>query len=195
MILKLFLESRTTGRRDDIRGKGSIASIHSEIVQHEFFISLIKIAVYKYITLAKKENALRKKKGYHADIYSQASTPTQSHALHLLYLECLKPVINKLLAGVTIKVSLSSDEVLLIFHKNITLLSCIFCEYTECSFNVNFPNESTQSGMMNLKQFCSFATDTEFLGNSELDMQYEVSIKDVRQVFFYVTARYSNEQE
>ena len=26
----------TTGRRDDIRGKGSIASIHSEIVQHEF---------------------------------------------------------------------------------------------------------------------------------------------------------------
>jgi len=48
---------------------------------------------------------------------------------------------------------------------------------------VNFPNESAQSGMMNLKQFCSFATDTEFLGNSELDMQYEVSIKDVRQVF------------
>ena len=37
--------------------------------------------------------------------------------------------------------------------------------------------------MMNLKQFCSFATDTDFLGNSELDMQYEVSIKDVRQVF------------
>ena len=55
-------------QRDDTRRKGSISSIHSEIVQHEFCISLIKIAEYKYITLAKKENALRKKKGYHTDI-------------------------------------------------------------------------------------------------------------------------------
>ena len=58
-----------------------------------------------------------------------------------------------------------------------------FLRNTECSLNVNFPNESAQSGMMNLKQFCSFATYTEFLGNFELDMQYEVSIKDVRKVF------------
>lgn len=41
----------------------SPSSIHSEIIQWEFFVSCIKIAVYKYITLAKKKMAGLKKRG------------------------------------------------------------------------------------------------------------------------------------
>ncbi len=41
----------------------SPSSIHSEIIQWEFFVSCIKIAVYKYITLAKKRMAALKKRG------------------------------------------------------------------------------------------------------------------------------------
>lgn len=41
----------------------SPSSIHSEIIQWEFFVSCIKIAVYKYITLAKKKMAALKKRG------------------------------------------------------------------------------------------------------------------------------------
>lgn len=49
MIIKLFGASPST--------------IHSEIIQWEFFVSCIKIAIYKYITLAKKNNATLKKRG------------------------------------------------------------------------------------------------------------------------------------
>ena len=47
----------------------SPSNIHSEIIQWEFFVSCIKIAVYKYITLTKKNMAALKRRGKETRIW------------------------------------------------------------------------------------------------------------------------------
>lgn len=171
IILKIFLESHMGDEK-----KTSSASIHSEIHQYEFFVSLIKIAIYKYITLAKKETVMLKKKGHQVSI-STAMTPTQSNALQMLFDEYLKSVIQKISSGVVIKEALGSDDVLVLLYKNIDTLTKIFCEYAECK-----DRESVVNGIMNLKQFGSFATDAQFVGKCVYS-NVDVALKDVRQIF------------
>lgn len=182
ITLKIFIESHL-GDDDD----NSAASIHSVIRQHEYFVSLIKIATHKFITVPKRELALKRKKGHQASI-SKASALTQSQAINMLYDQHLKPVIDQLPVGASVKVALGSEETLLFFHEHLDALSHIFCRYAKCSV------ATAESSMINLKQFSSFVNDADFVGggnsssgggghDNEATTHDMVTSKDVRQVF------------
>ena len=189
-LLKLFLESHIISEKETI----SAANIHSEIHLFEFFLCLIKIAIFKYITLVKKKVALLKKKGHQVSI-AKASTPSPYEAVKTLYVEFLKPYIDTKPEAAALKASLGSDEVLLLLYENLDELSHAFHLYS----NDRNKHEEEQdqkseqpniSGMMNIKQFGNFVNDAEFLGDiitserknkgSEHD---HLTVKDVRQIF------------
>jgi hypothetical protein len=182
MILKIFIESHIKSKENLA---GPSPSIHSEICQHEFFVSIIRLALYKFITLVKREMALLKKKGHQTSISkANASTPTPSQAVEKLYEKYLQPVIDSLTICTAMKEALRSEEVLLYFWKNLEPLSRLFCKYAECRFDPNSLDGSVNNGMLNIKQFTTFVTDTDFLGTSECNnKQYNVTLKDVRQIF------------
>eukprot|EP00957_Ditylum_brightwellii_P160513 12219304-Ditylum_brightwellii.AAC.1 len=203
VALKIFIESHVKGEEGKGGGGGGggaggrVASIHSEIHQHEFFISLIKLATFKYIVLAKKKVAMLRRKGHEASI-SKASTPTLFQAIEILYHDSLKPVIDKILTGVSMKATLGSDEVLLLFHENLDNLAAAFCSYAESAegskvFDPNIDPDQTDDtphGMVDIKQFMNFATDADFLGSvsesddeneANISCDTEITLKDLRQ--------------
>mmetsp|Transcript_52773 Transcript_52773/g.78221 ORF Transcript_52773/g.78221 Transcript_52773/m.78221 type:complete len:226 (+) Transcript_52773:1373-2050(+) len=154
--------------------------------RHEFLVSLIKIAAYKYIMVPKQKLASLKKKGHEVSI-SKASTPSATEALEMLCSEFIMPAIEKH-SGSSIRTLLGSDEVLLILHDNLDRLSSAFNHYT---VNTAIDCISTESGkgisprqsrMMDLKGFSSFANDAAFLGGSA-EFQDELNVKAVRQIF------------
>ena len=172
VTLKIFVESHIISE-DKAR---SSANIHTEIHKYEFFVSLIKIGIYKYVTLAKKRAALLRKKGHNRS-HSKTSTPSHSQALEMLYDEYLQPVIDKLQLGSTMKASLGSDEVLLLLHEHLNDLSATFCNYAEFSDVTETDVTSlAPHGMVDIKLFTAFATDTGFLGS-------DITVKDIRQIF------------
>ena len=182
MILKIFIESHIKSK-DNLTGPSP--SIHSEISQHEFFVSIIRLALYKFITLMKRKMALLKKKGHQTSISkANTCTPTPSQAVKKLYEQYLQPVIDSLTVCTAMKEALRSEEVLLYFWENLETLSQVFCKYSDCRFDPNSLDGSVNNGMLNIKQFTSFVTDTDFLGTSECSHKhYNVTLKDVRQIF------------
>jgi len=190
-LMKLFLESHIITESSTV----STANIHSEIHLFEFFLSLIKIAIFKYITLVKKKVAMLKKKGHEVSI-AKASTPSPYEAVKLLYNDFLKPSIDSKPAGAKLKASLGSDEVLLFLHEHIKDLTSVFHRYSSHDKQGVADNErdgkSNQkidfSGMMNLKQFGNFVNDAEFLGDVITSNEIgkggkDLTITDVRQIF------------
>jgi len=169
MILHFFgADSKTT-------------NIHSEIAIWEFFVSCIKIAVYKYITLTKKEIMARKKKGRQTLHSTASSSRTCSEALSMLYDEHLKPVLDRLPASAAIKATLGSEEGLLLLHEHLVILSRTFCKYSETPFDSDALDDCILAGVLNVKQFSAFAADFEFLGMSRSEKN--MTLKDLRQVF------------
>lgn len=183
VMLKIFLESHI---ENETKFGATATNIHTEIRQHEFFVSLIKISVYKYITLKRKEIATLKKKGHEASI-AKAETPSQSQAIEMLYDDFLKPVIDKMPAGAAMKVALGSDEVLLCLHEHLSGLSSTFskCAESEGGVSASELHISPPNGLITLRQFQTFATDAGFLGSTTSDeaKNDEVTVKDMRQVF------------
>ena len=181
-------------------------NIHSEINLWEFFVSFIKIAIYKHITLPKKQSMTKKKKGRQATV-SRASKITPSRAVQIMWDEHFVPLIARLPASAELKASLASEEGLLLLHDHLPCLKKYFCIYAEIDIqdddndneneNVTDSNTTTadssnmvdedsdsrggsiQEGAMTLKQFSAFATF--FLGISMNDNG--VTMKDVRQIF------------
>lgn len=204
-ILKLFVDSHIR----DMNGRGSTIkpSIHSEIRRHEFFVSLIKIAIYKLITIPKKEISKMRKKGYEVSV-AKATMPTVPAALERIYQDYLYPVLKKMPAGSKMRDALGSDEVLLLFHQHLKQLSNVFEEYAEANESDEASIHSKKdlpgipSGSMALKQFGLFASDSgfvggdesirrfslvnateSFIGNKPLVVTTGVTVKDVRQIF------------
>lgn len=177
-MLKIFLESHIVGENDGRKEKmgTTTANIHSEIHQYEFFVCIIKIAYYKYVTLEKKKMALEKKKGNQASTISKTKTPSIIKSVEMLYNDCLKHFIESKPAGTTMKAALGSDEVLLTFFEHLQDLSFVFQIYSSHEHDSESNNEEnmdaseadpelpTLSGMMNLKQFSNFVGDAELLG-------------------------------
>eukprot|EP00586_Coscinodiscus_wailesii_P023344 CAMPEP_0172520794 /NCGR_PEP_ID=MMETSP1066-20121228/292208_1 /TAXON_ID=671091 /ORGANISM="Coscinodiscus wailesii, Strain CCMP2513" /LENGTH=387 /DNA_ID=CAMNT_0013303607 /DNA_START=1045 /DNA_END=2208 /DNA_ORIENTATION=- len=125
VILKIFLRSHLNGEETP--------NMHSEIRQPEFFVCIIKIALFKYITQTKKKLAILKKKGHEAFQagLSKHKPPSPYEAVRTLYEQYLKPVIDKKFVGVAMKAVLGSDQVLLILHEHLDDLSAIFRLYAE----------------------------------------------------------------
>ena len=153
-------------------------NIHSEIHKWEFFVSFVKIATYKYVTLAKKPSMTRKKKEHDTTV-SKASSPTPSQAVEMMYDEHFKPRIDQLPASAAIKASLGSEEGLLLLHHHLVSLRKTFCTYSETPFDEDTMDENIQNGAMTVKQFSAFATF--FLGIAM--NENGVTMKDVRQIF------------
>ena len=176
-------------------------NIHSEINLWEFFVSFIKIAIYKHITLPKKQSMTKKKKGRQATV-SRASKITPSQAVQIMWDEHFVPLIARLPASAELKASLASEEGLLLLHDHLPCLKKYFCIYAEINIqdddndndNVTDSNTTTdsnmvdedsdrggsvQEGALTLKQFSAFATF--FLGVSM--NENGVTMKDVRQIF------------
>ncbi len=134
------------------------------------------------------------KTGQNAGI-TQASTPTQSVALEMLFNEYLLPVIHRLPASTAVKKALDSEDVLLLINEHLHELSHVFCKYAETKFNKSDIDGSRDSAIMNLQQFILFATDYGFVGPStsikilkkngdcEGGVNNDINLKDVRQVF------------
>lgn len=188
-LLKLFLESHIISEKETV----SAANIHSEIHLFEFFLSLIKIAIFKYITLIKKKVAMLKKKGHQASI-AKASTPSPYEAVKMLYYDFLEPFIDTKPSGASIRAALGSDEVLLLLYENIENLSHVFQKYssqvgTEHNDTEDKDsNEPNISGMMNIRQFGCFVNDTDFLSDIAKSGDRQVggehlTGKDIRQIF------------
>ncbi len=85
-VLRIFIDSHISAKN----GKKSKASIHSEIHRHEFLLALIKISIFKFITLPKKEIARLKRLGQQIP-NSKRNVPTAPKALELVYEQHLAP--------------------------------------------------------------------------------------------------------
>ena len=191
-MLMIFVESHINSE-----DKGGNVNIHTEMQKHEFLVSLVKIAVYKYVTLEKNRTVELKKKG-HEHAISKLHTPSVPEALEMLVDEFLKPVIERH-AGSTVRNILGFDETLLILCCHLDELSRTFHAYSERDANeenetgMNIEESCARSGLMNLKKFTAFAQDTKFLDGklssaAEIDDEYDpdegfLTLKDVRQIF------------
>lgn len=165
MILKLFGDVNTT--------------IHSELDQHDFFLSLIQIAIYRYITLARRELIAREKRGQ--QFSREEMIPSPSKALELLYNEHLKPLLKTLPSRSDVKDFLRSDDGLLLLFEYFDILCKMFCHYANLPYDKNSKDECVKAGVLNLKQFNQFASD-DFLGTS-VSGKNTITLKDARQIF------------
>lgn len=210
ILLKIFLGSAKYDKMNDestsISHSG--ANIATEIHQHQFFICLIRIAIYKYSTLHKQRFTTSKKKGHEVSI-AKVATPSCFEALQSLYHEYLLPFIRNKATGVTIKKVLGSDEILLLFNENIEALGSFFVKYST-SANENNSNGkelvlvkgddkvAPKDASLDLKQFTNLVNDAFVVNVSvasdEVTEKHEetiLTLKDVRQIFsgkfyFYV---------
>lgn len=161
MILKLFGDVNTT--------------IHSELDQCDFFLSLVQIAIYRYITLSKRELIAREKRGQQ---FSRGEMiPSPSKALELLYNEHLKPLLERS----DVKDFLRSDDGLLLLFEYLDILCKMFCNYANLPYDPNYRDDCVKAGVLTLKQFNQFASD-DFLGIS-VSGKNNITLKDARQIF------------
>ena len=136
----------------------------------------------------------------HNTAITQATVPTQSQALELLYNDYLRPVIDRLPASTAVTKAFESEDVLLLIHEHLHDLTRVFCQYAEVQFDIEDIDGSRESGLMNLQQFILLVTDYDFLGpiirrepsignhdgkspTVDVSGKEDITLKDVRQVF------------
>jgi hypothetical protein len=192
----IFIEAHV----HDEETHGSI-TIQSEMHQHEFFLSLVRLAVFKHITIPEK---MKKSSMYQGAGLNSRGELTPSKALEELHRECFKPYIDKELAGTSIKTAIGTEEILLIFKESDMQLRQVFSSYSN-----RFSEKSEKSGhpkalhhtvssndvldaanlisgatMMNLQEFGSIIKDAKLLERSTTTINSdELTLKDVRQAF------------
>ena len=201
ILLKIFLGSAIYDTMNDESTSicQSAANIAAEIHQHQFFICLVRIAIYNYSTLQKQRFTTLKNKGHEASI-AKVSTPSCFEALQSLYHEYLLPFIRKKATGATIKKVLGSDEILLLFNENIEVLGSLFVKYSSEIGNNPSDKELVMQGddkvapkdaNLDLKQFTNLVNDA-FVANVsatsveeglETHEETVITLKDVRQIF------------
>jgi hypothetical protein len=197
-ILRIFVESQSTSER-----MGAGVNVHSEMKRHEFFISLVKVALYKFVTLEKRRIATLKRNGYETK-YAHANVPTAPQAFESLFAEYLKPAIDRI-GGLMVREYLGCDEVLLLLYDSLDALIPIFNHYAEIGTAGAKDDqkvggeEKTLSklaadgkqvapwGLMSLKGFARFVSDGSFVGafdkSSGLENESGLSATSIRQIF------------
>ena len=171
VMQKLFVES-------SFRGQGKVAGtgIEKELDRVEFFLSLIKIATYKFIALRRREQSMLRRKG-HSKAISHATTPSPSEALQMLYDENLRPVLATMPVA-RVKQALALKETMLLFYEHVETLVEVFNTYAkkEEGADLNASSESRTTarntdssdmspppGTMSGADFLSLARDANFL--------------------------------
>lgn len=158
-VQKLFLESHVKGER---RRRAS-AGIEVEIGVSEFLLSLVKISYYKFITIKRKELSILRRNG--RDVFADVSIGPFD-ALTMLWENHLRPVIEKMPAA-HVKTVLASNEVMLLLHEHLKLLSLVFRRYGkcfECEAEVNDDrNERSPPGCISINSFQALATDASLI--------------------------------
>ncbi|KAL7542507.1 hypothetical protein ACHAWF_007191 [Thalassiosira exigua] len=203
-ILRIFVDSHIRHGKS----RGVRPSIHSEIHRPEFFVSLIKIAILKNITLPKKELSKRRKQGHQVSI-SQAKLPSASRALEMVYQDFLSPVLENMPAGTRMREAVASESVLILLHDNLAQLVQCFEKYAESDDDEatvdskEFEELSevcpVPQGSMTCQRFGTFATDAGFVDSDVVKRKFSVhgkrhsimgnrsshsiTQKDVRQIF------------
>ena len=143
-ILRIFISSHIDAKSGRSKVK---PSIHSEIHRHEFFVALIKISIFKFITLPKKEIARLQRQGQHIP-NAKRNIPNASKALERVYEKHLAPVLAKMPAGARMRDAIGSKEVLILFHDNLDALKGCFDK---------FATSHAEQGSMSLSEFSEFA--------------------------------------
>ncbi len=198
------------------KGRGVRPSIHSEIRRYEFFVALIKamtlikISIYKQITLPKKELAKLRKKGHQVSI-AKANLPSAPKALEMIYEQFLSPVLENMPAGSKMREALASDSVMILFFDHLQKLSKVFEKYAEepdeedseandeLLSNKSKALANTPEGSINIKEFSVFANDAGFVYGARETRRFSnhgrkhsimgsrstssITQKDVRQIF------------
>lgn len=165
-ILRIFLDSHI---KQHGRG-GARPSIHSEIRRPEFFVSLIRIAILKGITLPKKELLKLRKKGHEVSLMI-SKLPNAPDALASVYEEYLSPVLEKMPAGSKMRAALASESVMILFYDNLSQLAKGFGVYAGESDHGEAQKLAEGSiglarvpaGAMDVHQFGRFASDVGFV--------------------------------
>jgi len=167
-ISKIFLKSLLY----DPENAGGIG-IHAEMRLHEFVLSLINIAYYKYVKLAKKSMGRRLVK---------ARLPTIPIGLEKLITDFLEPALTGQLDGLWVKSLLTQDEILLFLHPFRGPLQALFDDYASRVTDRRFPPDA-----FGMKEFSAIIRDRDLLGPTvSADGRYrgaEVSMKNVRRIF------------
>jgi len=191
-ILRIFVESQSSAER-----KGGSVNVHSEMKRHEFFLSLVKVALYKYVTLEKRRIAKLKKMGLE-NSYSHGDVPSPPQAFERLFAEYLKPSIVRI-GGLMVREYIGSDEILLFLHEKLEGLAAAFNFYSEikgkpATEQDQNPSEGNlleaaiaPSGLMTLKGFARFVSDGCFSGSFDslhgMDEDAVLSATNIRQIF------------
>ena len=165
-VQKLFTSSKITDEDSN-----------NEFHQHDFFISLVNVAVHKYITSGRgRSNSVAAARGG-----KRAAKLNPVEALTKLFEDHLRPYIEANLAGTSIKSAIASDEVLLIFKEKEEELSKVFSIYGD-----RFADTSeVQSGenSMNIQEFGNCIKDAKLLERTTAKTNDELTLKEVRQAF------------
>ena len=142
--------------------------------------SLFNLQIYKKITVPKKAIAKLRRTGLYAS-NKKAVMPTVPAALNAIYTDHLLPVLTRMPAGSKMRNSLASNEVLLLLHDKMDMLSKAFELYSkdddessrgdEEERNHNVPSNE---GAITCKQFEQFASDSGLLGGDEVIRRFSV---------------------
>ena len=168
-ILRIFIDSHINAKT----GKSKVKpSIHSEIHRHEFLLALIKISIFKFISLPKKEIARLKRQGQHIP-NSKRNVPTAPKALEMVYEQHLAPLLANMPAGAKMRDAVASKEVLILFHDNLEALKRCFNKFAQ---------SDSEDGSISLSEFSVFAMSAGFSGGGErrLGLQKSSSFRNGR---------------
>ena len=164
-ILRIFIDSHISAKN----GKSKVKpSIHSEIHRHEFFVALIKISIFKFITLPK---ARLKRQGQHIP-NSMRNLPSAPKALQMVYDQHLAPVLAVMPAGSKMREAIASKEVLILFHDNLEELKGCFYIFAE---------SESEDETISLSEFSAFAMKAGFIGGGRrMGLQKSSSFRNKR---------------
>jgi hypothetical protein len=120
---------------------------------------LIKISIFKFITLPKKEIARLKRQGQHVP-NSKRNVPTAPKALELVlvYDQHLAPVIANMPAGAKMRDAVASKEVLILMYDNLESLQACFEKFAQMK---------SEDGSISLSEFSVFAMSAGFCGGGK----------------------------
>lgn len=172
-ILNVFNSSQ-------IVGPSEVGAIEGELRLPEFLVVMIRLAEHKFITMP-KQNSVRDKESKRNKSVSHFMAPSYAEALEMLFIDYLKPLLDKFPPdGTSVRTLIGSEEVLLYFHEIHDRMKVLFDEIACLGDNGVECDISDRT--IDAKEFASFIENAGLLSLTS-DGGKELSMKDVRVIF------------